>query len=295
MRGAAPPLFMLLNYNHLYYFHVAAVEGTLAAAAQRLGVTQPTVSEQLRALEQALGKDLFERTQMGLRLTEAGRLAFLQTTRMFLTGDRLADHVTGGPSRGADMLRIGVSSGVARSTEHDFLLPLIARGEWVASTRTGECVELLRALRTGQLDLVLCESEQSIDMRRGLDSQIIQRTRLVAIAPGDLHVPDDWSSVGIVTFRPTSPYWWTVAAYLEERGLQPRIVAECEDALFLVEATLHHRCVAIVPESAARRALSTGHLRIIEQVDSDGLAIHALYHDNSVARRAIERLVEHAS
>lgn len=284
---------MLLNYNHLYYFHVAAVEGTVAAAAQRLGVTQPTVSEQLRALEQALGKELFERTPMGLRLTEAGRLAFLQTTRMFLTGERLAETVAGGGSRSSEVLRIGVSSGVARSTEHDFLLPLIARGQWVANTRTGESVELLRALRTGQLDLVLCESEPSIDMRRGLDSQVIQRTRLVAIAPGDLQVTHDWSSVGIASFRPTSPYWWAIASYLEARGLQPRIVAECEDALFLVEATLHHRCVAIVPESAARSALASGQIRIIERVHSEGLAIHALYHDNSVARRAIERLVEH--
>ena len=285
---------MLLNYNHLYYFHVAAVEGTVAAAAQRLGVTQPTVSEQLRALEQAVGTELFERTQMGLRLTEAGRLAFLQTTRMFLMGDRLAELVASAPAPSSDVLRIGVSSGVSRSTEHDFLFPLIARGEWIASTRTGESVELLRALRTGQLDLVLCELEPSLDMRRGLDSQIIQRTHLVAIAPSDLALPADWTSVGLASFRPTSPYWWAIAEYLAARGLQPRIVAECEDALFLVEATLHHRCVAIVPESAARTALASGQVRIIERVDSDGLAIHALYHGNSVARRAIERLVEHA-
>jgi len=67
---------MALNYNHLYYFHVAALEGSVAAAAQRLGVTAATVSEQLRTLERALAHDLFERTQSGLKLTDAGRLAF---------------------------------------------------------------------------------------------------------------------------------------------------------------------------------------------------------------------------
>lgn len=51
----------MLNYNHLYYFHVAALEGSVAAAAVRLGVTQPTVSEQVRALERALEVSLFER------------------------------------------------------------------------------------------------------------------------------------------------------------------------------------------------------------------------------------------
>src|SRR5580692_3474889 len=44
----------VLNYNHLHYFHVAANAGSLAAAAVELGVKQPTVSEQLRALERAL-------------------------------------------------------------------------------------------------------------------------------------------------------------------------------------------------------------------------------------------------
>jgi LysR family transcriptional activator of nhaA len=42
----------MLNYNHLYYFHVVATEGSFANAAERIGVTQPTVSEQVKALEQ---------------------------------------------------------------------------------------------------------------------------------------------------------------------------------------------------------------------------------------------------
>jgi len=51
----------MLNYNHLHYFHVAALEGSVAGAAVKLGVTQPTVSEQVRSLERALGVSLFER------------------------------------------------------------------------------------------------------------------------------------------------------------------------------------------------------------------------------------------
>ena len=81
----------MLNYNHLHYFHVAAVEGTVAGAAGRLGVTQPTVSEQVRALERTLGVALFERTATGLRLTDAGRLAYEHTSVMFRAGERLVE------------------------------------------------------------------------------------------------------------------------------------------------------------------------------------------------------------
>ncbi len=281
---------MILNYNHLYYFHVAAVEGSMAGAAQRLGVTQPTISEQLRTLEQALGVTLFERVQSGLRLTEAGRLAFLHTTRMFLAGENLA--VKKAPDRGTATLRVGVSTGLPRSATNDFQLQLISRSEWIASTRTADYVELMRALRTGQLDLVLCELEPSLDMRRGLDVKVIEKTRLVVVAPSELNAVGDWSAHGLARFRATSPYWWSTASYLAEKGRTPRIVAEADDALFLVEAAIQKKCIAIVPESAARVAIAAKRLAVIDTIDETDLAIYALYHDNTLARTAIGRLVK---
>ena len=65
----------MLNYNHLYYFHLVANEGSLTAAAERLGVSLSTVSEQVRQLERSLGVALFERGGSALRLTLAGQLA----------------------------------------------------------------------------------------------------------------------------------------------------------------------------------------------------------------------------
>src|SRR5512143_3300815 len=137
----------MLNYNHLYYFHVAAQEGSVGAAAAKLGVTQPTVSEQLRALERSLGVTLFDRSPTGLKLTEAGRLAFEHTSVMFRAGERLVESL-GQDSR--DMprsLRVGLSSAVARATSSDFLMPLLALPDCVPVIRSGDSVELLRALR----------------------------------------------------------------------------------------------------------------------------------------------------
>ncbi len=282
---------MLLNYNHLYYFHAAAVEGSVAGAAQRLGVRQPTVSEQIRALERALGTNLFERTQTGLRLTEPGRLAFLQTCRMFRVGEQMTRLVGQAPAYEMRLLRIGISGGMARTTHVDFLLPLLALGEYVPNTRTADTVELVRELRTGLLDLVICETEPPEDMRRGLQLEVIDRTRLIAVAPASVQPEADWNNVGLATFRPTSPYWWEVAAYLNQHGLRPPIVTEADDALFLVRVATHMSCIAIVPESAARHALGDGSLKRIAALDSRDLAIHALYHDNTVARRAIALMV----
>lgn len=65
-----------MNEQYLQYFVVSAEEGTITRAAERLGVSQPALSQQLKRLETALDAVLLERTPRGVRLTSSGQ-AFL--------------------------------------------------------------------------------------------------------------------------------------------------------------------------------------------------------------------------
>ena len=58
----------------LRYFLETAREGNMTRAAQRLFISQPTMSKQLKELEKELGTKLFVRTNYNIRLTEAGLL-----------------------------------------------------------------------------------------------------------------------------------------------------------------------------------------------------------------------------
>lgn len=60
------------DWNHLRAFHATAVAGSLSAAARQLGLTQPTLSRQVLALEADLGVTLFERRGRKLVLTQTG-------------------------------------------------------------------------------------------------------------------------------------------------------------------------------------------------------------------------------
>lgn len=62
-----------LDWNHLRAFLAAAEAQTLSGAARGLGLTQPTLSRQIAALEQSLSLLLFERVGRGLQITDAGR------------------------------------------------------------------------------------------------------------------------------------------------------------------------------------------------------------------------------
>lgn len=284
---------MQLNYNHLYYFHVAAIEGSVAAAASRLGVTQPTVSEQLRSLERTLGSELFERTQAGLRLTESGRVTFEITSRMFRFGDRLIALM--GP-REPDLhaLRIGISAGLARTTTPDFLLPLVTLEGCIPSSRSGDAVELLRDLRSGSLDLVLCESEPPPATRRGLESVVVRPLDLIAVAPPGVQPAPDWRDVRLLQYRPSSPLRLEVDSFLEFQALEPQIGAEADDAMVLLELAARGGFVAIVPRAIASAAIAAGRVRVLVELDTTA-AVHALYRDNlasDLARRAVEVLIQ---
>ena len=65
-----------LNYHHLRYFWTVAKEGSLARAATRLHVSQPSISEQIRELESALEVRLFQRDGRNNVLTDAGQIVF---------------------------------------------------------------------------------------------------------------------------------------------------------------------------------------------------------------------------
>src|ERR1043165_3868092 len=92
-----------LNYHHLLYFWVVAREGSIAAATKKLNLTQPTISAQLRLLEESLEEKLFEKQGRSLVLTEAGHVALRYADEIFALGrelrDTLRDRPTGKPVR----------------------------------------------------------------------------------------------------------------------------------------------------------------------------------------------------
>ncbi|RYE85071.1 MAG: LysR family transcriptional regulator [Myxococcales bacterium] len=87
-----------MSLSQIRYFVVVAEEGHVGRAAQRLHVSQPPLSRQLRGLEDELGAPLFERTRRGMRLLPAGEV-FLEHARAILARvDHAVAAVRAGPA-----------------------------------------------------------------------------------------------------------------------------------------------------------------------------------------------------
>ena len=96
-----------LNYHHLLYFWVVASEGSITGACERLHLAQPTISSQLKKLEQSIGSKLFERSGRSLVLTDTGRLVFEYAEQIFSLGRELSEVLAGRQGR-ARRLAVGV-------------------------------------------------------------------------------------------------------------------------------------------------------------------------------------------
>ncbi|WP_226015867.1 LysR family transcriptional regulator [Novosphingobium sp. FKTRR1] len=82
---------MSVNHQHLRAFLAVASEGSFSRAARRLNISQPTLSQQIKALESRHGQMLFEGRRRPLQLTPVGRDLLALTQRMFATSQEIDD------------------------------------------------------------------------------------------------------------------------------------------------------------------------------------------------------------
>ena len=98
-----------LNYHHLHYFWVVARAGSIARASEELRLSQPTISNQLKTLEAALGHQLLERRGRGLVLTDVWRTVQRYADEIFRTGRELQQALKGVPTRDRLPFTVGVA------------------------------------------------------------------------------------------------------------------------------------------------------------------------------------------
>ena len=87
------------NFHHLRYFWTVARKGGGPKAADELHVSQPSISAQLRLLEDSLGEKLFKRSGRSLVRTEMGNLVLTYEDQIFSAGRELMSAVKQRPGR----------------------------------------------------------------------------------------------------------------------------------------------------------------------------------------------------
>ena len=176
-----------LNLDYLQTFLVVVERGSFSAAAERLQLTQPAVSLQVRQLERSLNATLIERVGRKAQPTAAGSalLAHAQQINGAVASavDAVAHHTTGKAGR----VRLGTGA-----TACIFLLPPILKALRTAlpsleiTVTTGNTAEIAKAVEDNTIDIGLVTlpvSGRSFDITPVLDDEF------VLIAPRDMALP----------------------------------------------------------------------------------------------------------
>jgi LysR family transcriptional activator of nhaA len=229
-----------LNYHHLLYFHTVVREGTVTAAAKKLRLAQPTISGQIRTLEEALGGELFVRSGRKLELTELGHVVHRYAEEIFSLGRELMDtvrsHPTGQPSR----LVVGVSDVVPKIITHRLLAPALALPDPVhIVVREDKTERLLAELSVEGLDLVLSDAPIAGQAHVRAFNHVLGECGVSFFAKPEIAkrlprgFPRSLDGAPVVLPTPTTMLRRSLDAWFEALDVRPRIVAEVEDSALM--------------------------------------------------------------
>ena len=290
-----------LNYHHLRYFLAVAQEGGLRAAAEKLHVSPPSISAQIRELEETLGEKLFRRSGRANVLTDAGQIALRHAEEIFSLGRELVSAVKQHPTSRVVRLHVGVADAFPKLVTYEILKPLFARVDPIhVVCREGKLEDLLPQLAAHRLDIVLSDepapstakirafnhllgesgvtfcaaAEQAVKLRRGF--------------PRSLHGAPAFLPAENTALRRSLENWF--------RSLQirPRVVAEFDDAALMKVAAANGLGFVPIPTIVEKEALARYDLRRIGATKRCRDQFYAITAERKITHPLISMITERA-
>lgn len=151
-----------MNIKQAQYIQTIANEGSITAAAKKLYISQPSLSQMVRQVERELGVALFDRTSLPLRLTYAGEKYLECAHTMIVANDRLENQLQDIRQENSGHLRLGISVQRGMRILPQAMPKFIARYPNVSlELRETGSVRMEDLLRYGEIDLAFAALEST--------------------------------------------------------------------------------------------------------------------------------------
>lgn len=290
-----------LNYHHLRYFWTVAKEGSLARAAERLHVSQPSISEQIRELESAFGERLFQREGRRNTLTAAGRVVFGYADEIFALGRELMNTVARRPGEKALRLYVGVADSFPKLVTNEILKPVFAMPQTAhVICREGKMEDLLAQLAAHRLDIVLADEPASSSTNFKTFGHALGDTGTTFCAERKLatklkrHFPQSLHEAPALLPTENTSLRRALETWFREQQIQPRIVAEFEDLALMKVMAAEGRGFIALPSVAVHDAVGHYRFQRIGRADQCRVQFHAITAERRIAHPAVALITGHA-
>ncbi len=291
-----------LNFHHLRYFWMVAREGGLRQAAEKLNISQPSISAQIRELEEALGEKLFRRTGRNNALTDAGHVALRYAEEIFALGHELTAAIKQRPNEKTLRLRVGVVDSFPKLVTQQILQPVFAMPQIIhVICCEGKMPDLLGQLAAHRLDVVLADEPASGTHKVRVFNHPLGEcgvtfcasARLAAALrkgfPRSLHqAPALLPAEGTGLRR-------SVERWFHSLGIAPRVLAEFDDPALMKVMAADGRGFIPVPTLIVEEAVDRFSLRIIGATEKCREQFFAITADRSIHHPAVALITSVAS
>jgi DNA-binding transcriptional LysR family regulator len=263
-----------MELRHLRYFVAVAEELHFRRAAERLHVSQPAVSDQVRKLENELGVRLLERTPRSVRLTDAGAALLEDAKRVLQLADAAGQSARNARDRATAHLRIGYVAAALPAVVPRALQAVRASIALADATlERGRTHELIQAVRAERLHAAVVPLPAPVN---GLRVTQLRDQHAVAALPIS-HPHANRVSIRLDRVAPerlivlpreaNRPFFDGIITACREAGLAPSLVELPHDNLEQVLlAVASGAGMALLPESVAERYAGPG-VRFVRVAD----------------------------
>ena len=296
-----------LNYNQLYYFYVVATEGSVKAASEKLHLTQPTISGQLRTLEDDLGFDLFERKHRKLILNDKGKLAIKRAEKIFMLGDELMQSLKGASQKVRSHLRIGVGQTLTNTFLHDFTQKAWKDPDTMIQVIHGDYKFLVEQLNQGNIDIILSDSPVQASSKRfkntNMGSQKLMVVGTEKFKSVRKNFPYSLNNQPFMSFGLRGQVHSEIDYFFRINNIRPDIIGGADDLSLNQTVSEKGTCLTILPEKMALKAIKEkklikigdfpeidlSHWVVTSPLSSRSLAVRKIINQNLVRKRKVSK------
>ncbi|WP_122158696.1 LysR family transcriptional regulator [Paraburkholderia sp.] len=245
-----------MELRHLRYFIAVAETGSLTVAAERrLFTSQPSLSRQIRDLEEEVGADLFSRSARGVELTAAGK-AFLDHARLALSQvDAAGEAARRAAQPSKPVFALGFLTGQEMTwlpRAMQVLREELPKVDVTVSSHYSP--DLADALARGKLDLAFLRAEPGFD----LDYRVVNREKLIVLMPSDHALteratirPEDFAGEPfIMATNKAKVLHQVILQYLRDKAIEVKPEHGVDNLAMAMSLVASTRGLALMPEYA---------------------------------------------
>jgi LysR family transcriptional regulator, transcriptional activator of nhaA len=290
-----------LNYQHLLYFWSVVRTGSLTRACEELALSAPTISTQLRTLEERLGEKLLAKSGRTLVATEVGRLVYSYADEIFGLGQDLLEALEHRPTARPLRLVVGIDDVVPKEIAYRILKPALSLKRPVRLTcREGTLERLVAALALHEVDVVLSDAPvtPSLNVRAYSHSlgtcDVVWMATLILAKTLRRTFPKSLDGVPILLPTDDTAIRRALDQWLEKQNVRPVMIGEFEDYAMLREFARAGHGFAPVPsilEEQFRREYGVARVGVATGVKAEFYAISV---ERKIKNPAVAEMTERA-